>query len=398
MLTVPAMTTPRRRIVAGALSLSFLVAACGSDSDTSTPADAPAQNTTANETGDSPSTDAPDTDAPAVDVEISGTLVGVGASAQNAAMAGWQAGFQALHPDATIEYDPVGSGGGRRALLEGGADFAGSDSALSDEEYEESKQACAGDLGAINLPHYISPIAIAYNLPGVDGLRLSPAVLAGIFANEITNWDDPAIVADNPDADLPSSRINPVHRSDDSGTTKNFTDYLTAVAPDIWTWGAIESWDGEGPGGGEGAPQTQGVVQAVGAGAGSIGYADASQVASLQTALIGVGDDFVAYSPEAAARVIDVSERVAGRGEHDFSFKLARDTTEEGVYPIVLVSYHIICLQYDNQDTADFVTTFFSYVSSADGQAAAAAAAGSAPLTPELSAQIAQALAEISVV
>lgn len=328
---------------------------------------------------------------------MSGTLVGAGASSQAAAMQGWQAGYQAKHPDTTVEYDPIGSGGGREAFLAGGTDFAGSDAALSDEEYDASKVSCAGDLGAINLPHYISPIAIAYHLPGVDDLKLSADVLAGIFALTISEWDDPAIAADNPDADLPSTMINPVHRSDESGTTKNFTDYLAAVAGEVWTFGAIEAWDDDGPGGGEGAPQTSGVVQAVRAGVGSIGYADASQIVDLQTALIGLGGEFVASTPEAAARIIDVSERVAGRSEFDFSYDLVRDTNREGVYPIGLVSYHIVCLEYDNREQAEFVKSFMSYVGSEAGQQASATSAGSAPISAAIRAQLDEAIAQISV-
>ena len=99
---------------------------------------------------------------------VSGTLVGSGATSQAAAMQAWTVGFQETNPDATVQYDPVGSGGGRTAFLSGGADFAGSDAALNDEDFEKSKERC-GDEGAIDLPHYISPIAIAYNLPGVEG-------------------------------------------------------------------------------------------------------------------------------------------------------------------------------------------------------------------------------------
>ena len=253
------MNTSKRRIFAGAIALTLVAAACGSDDDSGSDT-TDAAVTTDEATADSTATtdEMTGTSEPAATdggetVEVSGTLVGAGASSQAAAMQGWQAGYQAEHPDATVEYDPVGSGGGRETFLAGGSDFAGSDAALKDEEYEASKESCAGDQGAINLPHYISPIAVAYNLPGVDDLNLSPEVLAGIFASTITEWDDEAIAADNPDAELPSTTINPVHRSDESGTTKNFTDYLGAVAPDVWTFGAIESWDDEGPGTGEGA-------------------------------------------------------------------------------------------------------------------------------------------------
>ena len=114
-------------------------------------------------------------------------------------MQGWQVGFQELNPDVTVEYDPIGSGGGREQFLSGGSNFAGSDAFLKDDEFEQSKERCAGDRGAINLPHYISPIAIPYNLLAVvDSLNLTPDVIGGIFANTITNWNDPAIADRQP--------------------------------------------------------------------------------------------------------------------------------------------------------------------------------------------------------
>ncbi|MEY2959511.1 MAG: hypothetical protein RLZZ01_2079, partial [Actinomycetota bacterium] len=334
-----------------------------------------------------PAAEEPAAEEPAAEEPaLAGTLVGAGASSQAAAMQGWQAGFQAVFPDVTIEYDAIGSGGGRETFLSGGSDFAGSDSYLKDEEYAASIDRCAGDQGAVNLPHYISPIAVAYNLPSLDGttLQLSPSTLAGIFANTITNWNDAAIAADNPGVDLPDLAVNPVHRSDESGTTKNFTDYLSQVAGDVWTFGAIEAWDADGPGGGEGADGTSGVVAATGAGEGSIGYADASQIGDLPAAAIKVGDNFVEYSPEAAARIVDVSTRVEGRSEFDFAFDLKRDTAEDGVYPIALVSYHIVCLQYDDQATVDLVKAFMTWIGSEEGQAASQATAGSAPISAEI--------------
>lgn len=320
---------------------------------------------------------------------MTGTLIGAGASSQAAAMQGWQAGFQAYAAGATVEYDSIGSGGGRGTFLAGGSDFASSDAYLKEEEFQASIDRCAGDGGAVNLPHYISPIAVAYNLPSVDStLNLSPAVLAGIFANAITNWNDPAIVADNPDLDLPDLTVNPVHRSDESGTTENFTDYLAAVAPEVWTFGPIEAWDADGPGGGEGADGTSGVVAATAAGEGSVGYADASQIGALPAAAIGVGDEFVEFSPEAASRIVDVSERVEGRSDNDFAFDLTRETTESGVYPIALISYHIVCLAYSDRQTADLVKSFMTWVGSEEGQAASQVSAGSAPISPELREQL----------
>lgn len=382
----------KRRIFAGALALSLTAAACGGSDE---PEAEPTEST------DAP-VEAADEPAPAEEEameEVSGTLIGAGASSQAAAMQGWQAGFQAVYTDTTVEYDPIGSGGGRETFLSGGSDFAGSDAALKDEEYELSVERCAGDTGAINLPHYISPIALPYNLPSIEGstLNLTPELIAGIFANEITNWNDPALAAANPDIEFPDLAVNPVHRSDDSGTTENFTDYMAQTAPDIWTFGPIEPWDVDGPGGGEGAPQTSGVVAAVGAGEGSIGYADASQIGELPAAAVGVAGEFVEFSPEAAGRIVDSSTRLDGRNEFDFGIEVNRNPESADTYPIALVSYHIVCLQYEDQETVDLVKTFMTYVGSEDGQAASAASAGSAPISAEVRDAIQTSISAITV-
>ena len=171
---------------------------------------------------------------------------------------------------------------------------------------------CEGE-APIEVPNYVSPIAVIYNLEGVEDLQLSPETLAGIFAGEITEWDDEAIAGDNPDAELPAETINPVHRSDESGTTGNFTNYLSTVAPDAWTFDEVEEWPIDS---GEGASGTSGVVEAVTQGANSIGYADASQAGDLGVALIGVGDDFVGPEPEAAAKIFEVSPPAESATRH----------------------------------------------------------------------------------
>ena len=425
------MKLSTKRFAATALVASLALAACGDDDDepaaeepteetTAEPAEEPSADTTmadepaadttmaeepSEEPAEEPSTDTTMADDMGGDMEeidyeaVSGTLIGAGASSQAAAVQGWQAGFQAVATNATVEYDPIGSGGGRETFLAGGTDFAGSDAALDEEEYQASIDRCAGDQGAINLPHYISPIALPYNLPSIEGatLNLTPELIAGIFANQITNWNDPAIAEVNPDIEFPDLTINPVHRSDDSGTTENFTDYMAQTAPDIWTYGAIEPWDTDGPGGGEGAPQTSGVVAAVGAGEGSIGYADASQIGDLPAAAVGVAGEFVEFSPEAAGRIVDASERTGGQSEFDFAIEVNRNPESADTYPIALVSYHIVCLEYDNQETVDLVKAFMTYVSSDEGQAASAASAGSAPISDEVQAEIANSIAQISV-
>jgi len=325
--------------------------------------------------------------------KLSGELVGAGASSQQAAMNAWTAGYNSVQPGVTVNYDPIGSGGGREQFLSGGTDFAGSDAALNEDELTQAEKRC-GTSGVFELPNYISPIAIIYNLEGVDELNLSAGTVAGIFNQQITNWNDPAIAADNPGATLPDQAITPVNRSDESGTTENFTEYLSAAAGEAWPHEASGDWPVAG---GEAAQGTSGVVSAVKAGNGTIGYADLSQAGDLGVAKIGVGDEFVAPSAEAAAAVVENSQNLDGRGKYDFALELNRDTTGSGEYPIVLVSYHVGCIEYEDQETADLVKDFMSYVISKDGQEAAAKAAGSAPISEGLREQAQTAIDAITV-
>jgi phosphate transport system substrate-binding protein len=313
---------------------------------------------------------------------LSGNLVGAGSSAMDAAQQAWIAEFQTANPDVTIDYDPSGSGAGRDTFLEGASDYAGSDRAFDDEEIAAGGfAACAPDTTILQLPLYISPIAVIFNVEGVDSLNLDPATIAGIFAGTITNWNDPAIAALNEGTTLPDLAITPVHRSDDSGTTENFTDYLSQAAPDVWTYEADGVWPIEG---GEAAQGTSGVVDAVTNGTGTIGYADASRAGDLGTVSVQVGDEFVPYSPEAAAAIVDASPFVEGRPEGDLSIELDRASTEAGVYPIVLVAYSIACQQYEDAAKAELVKAYFEYIASPEGQDVAAENAGSAPISESL--------------
>ncbi|MGZ0211794.1 MAG: phosphate ABC transporter substrate-binding protein PstS [Actinomycetales bacterium] len=313
----------------------------------------------------------------------SGTIIGAGASSQQAAQEAWVRGFQLANVAATVEFDPIGSGGGRDTFIGGGSMFAASDRAFKVDEIADADfVSCVPDTGILEIPAYISPIAIIFNLDGVESLNLDAATIAGIFSGEIDQWDDAAIVAQNPTADLPSLNITAVHRADDSGTTANFTDYLAAAAPSVWTVGSIEKWPLEF--GGEAAPQTSGVVDAVTNGTGTIGYADASRVGELGTVAVKVGDDYVPYSPEAAAAIVDVSPFGEGRGETDFAVDIDRASTASGVYPVVLISYLIACNEYASNERVDVLRGYLDYVISPEGQQAAAASAGSAPISASL--------------
>ena len=308
---------------------------------------------------------------------VSGTIAGAGASSQAAAVDAWKAGFEGTNPDATVNYDPVGSGGGRTQFLSGGVQFAGSDAYLKEEELAKVSAACKGG-EIIEAPVYVSPIAIAYKLDGVTDLQLSAPTIAKIFDGKITKWDDAAIKADNPNATLPATAITAVHRSDESGTTENFTDYLSKAAKAEWPHEADGAWPISG---GEAAKGTSGVVQAIRAGNGTIGYADESQVGDLGKAKIKVGEQYVEISPEAAAKIIDESKPVEGRPQFSYALDLQRDTTAEGTYPIVLASYELACTKYADQAQADLVKSWLTYIFSEEGQKAAQQAAGSAPIS-----------------
>lgn len=322
--------------------------------------------------------------------DLSGELSGGGASSQENAMEAWRAGFQSQNPDVTVNYDPVGSGGGRESFISGAFPFAGSDAALDEDELASAEAQC-GAGGVIEYPGYISPVAVAFNLEGIDTLNLTPDTIAAIFNGDIEKWNDDAIAADNADVELPDTDITVVHRSDDSGTTENFQEYLHTVVPDVWTYEPEGIWPVEGQ---ESAQGTSGVVSAAQAGEGAITYADASQIADLGTVAVGVGDEFVEYSPEAAAAVVEGSPRVEGTGDHVFAYDLKRDIA--GTYPIVLVSYHLACATYEDAATADLVKGFYSYILSDEGQAAAADAAGSAPLPTSLTEQFLPAVEAIT--
>ncbi len=347
--------TSLRRVAApgiAAIALGLAVSACGAGNESSGSSDS---------SGGS---------------KLSGKLDGAGSSAQESAMDAWRAGFQKQNSGATVNYDPSGSGAGVEKFNAGGIDFAGSDSALDAEKGEvaAAKKNCGAD--AIEVPNYVSPIAVVFNLEGVTDLQLSPKTIASIFDGKITSWDDAAIKADNPDAKLPSTKIDPVHRSDESGTTKNFTDYLEQAGGGAWTHPADKVWPIKS---GEGANQTSGMISAVKGGKGTIGYADLSQVGDLSAAKIKVGDQWVEPSAEGAATAVEASPLEEGRPENDMAVKIDRTTTAQGAYPLMLTSYLIACPTYDGAK-ADLVKGFLTYVVSDEGQKDAADNAGSAPL------------------
>jgi phosphate transport system substrate-binding protein len=348
-------------VAIGALALTL--AACGSDNNAS----AGAGTGTSSANGGSAS--------------LSGELNGAGSTAQGSAQDAWRSGFQSANPNVTVNYDGIGSGGGRKQFISGASQFGGSDAYMTDDEVTQAKAgACSGG-DVVEIPAYISPIVVAFNLKGVTSLNLDSATVAKIFDGKITTWDDPAIKATNAGVKLPSTKITPVHRSDDSGTTENFTEWLADTAKSAWSFPASQTFPVKGGQSGNG---TSGVVQVVKAAEGTVAYIDASQAGTLGTAKIKVGSSWVAHSPAGAAAAVAASKIVPGRGAGDIAVDINRTQTDPSTYPLVLVSYDLACTTYKDAGQAAAVKAYFTYIISSAAQQAAASAAGSAPLSPSL--------------
>ncbi|RVW06464.1 phosphate ABC transporter substrate-binding protein PstS [Rhodococcus spongiicola] len=304
-----------------------------------------------------------DTSASEASCEGKERLSGAGSSAQKNAMdqftSSYIAACQQKGASVNVAYNPSGSGDGRTQFIADQVDFAGSDSAISGEQAELAKERCAGN-DPWNLPLVFGPVALAYNLDGVDDLVLSGETIAQIFNGGITRWNDPAIAALNPDAALPDEEISPISRSDSSGTTDNFQKYLMAASNGAWTAGAGSDFVG---GVGEGAKGSAGVAQAVSSDPGSITYVEKSfaDQQNLPAAQIDTGSGPVELSLETASKAIE-DAAFAGSGTGDMTLDLTSiyGTTEAGAYPLVLATYEIVCSAGYDAETSAAVKSFLT--------------------------------------
>jgi len=319
-----------------------------------------------------------------------GALTAQGSTAQKNAMDEWTKKYSAKCSGASVNYQGTGSGAGVQAFIQGTADFAGSDSYLKDDEQKQADAKCAGG-PALNIPMVIGPIAVVYNLDGVTGLQFDAPTLAKIFSGKITKWNDPAIAALNTGAKLPDTAIQSVHRSDESGTTDNFTKYLSKTATADWTYDHAKAWKAPG---GTGAAKSDGVAALVKSTAGTIAYVELSfaQNSSLAMAKIKNGaGEFTELTGDSAGKTIE-GAKVVGTG-NDLKMDIDYATTTAGAYPIVLATYEIACSK-GSAKAAD-IKAFLTYTSSADGQAALSDL-GYAPLPASIQSKVATAVASIS--
>jgi phosphate transport system substrate-binding protein len=347
--------------VSAAAIAALMLTACGSDNNAGT------SSSTSGAAGSGSSS---------ADCGGKASVTAEGSTAQQNAIAVFNQVWGQKCAGKNLSYNPTGSGAGREQFVAGNVDFAGSDSALKDDQAAKAAERCGGN-PAWNLPLVFGPVAMAYNLEGVDGLVLNGDLLAKIFQGQIAKWNDPAIAAVNGGKTLPDSAITPIFRSDSSGTTDNFQKYLKAAAPQSWTKEAGSEFQG---GAGEGAQKSAGVVQAVQATPGAIGYvekgfADQSGVSYAQ---IDNGGGPVELTDESAAKAIDAAKFAAEGNDLALDLNSIYGTKAADAYPLVLATYEIVCSKGYDAETAAAVKSFLT-VAANDGQGGLSAA-GYVPL------------------
>lgn len=358
-----------------AVSSALALSACGSD-DTG-------------KDNDAGSSAAPSSNSSVKCDDAKGQLQAAGSSAQKNAIDAWVKQYTQACKDVQINYNANGSGAGITNFLQGQTAFAGSDSPLKPEEIAESKKLCTGGQ-AIDLPMVGGPIAVGYNVPGVDTLVLDAKTLSGIFDGKITNWNDKAIAALNPGAKLPDLKIQAFHRSDESGTTDNFTKYLKAAGE--WSYEGGKSWQAKG---GQSAQGSSGVAAQVKQTSGAISYfelsyaADGMKTVDIKTAAA----EPVKATTDNASKAIGAA-KVVGTGQ-DLALKFDYNPTAEGAYPITLVTYEIACDKGNKADTLPAVKSFLGYIASEDGQKLLSEA-GYAPLPTEVATKVRETIASLS--
>ena len=281
---------------------------------------------------------------------LSGTIKGSGSSFQDAFDQEVISQFKSAAPNATVTYNSVGSGTGKKEFGAGLTDFAGTDSLVKE-----------GDGPAVGsfmyIPTVSAPITVSYNLSGVDKLQLSADTLAKIFSTGIKKWNDPAIAADNPDVNLPDMNITVAHRSDGSGTTSNFTKYLAKAAPSVWKLGSGDTinW----PSGTQGAEKNTGVGQIIQQTDGAVGYVDYSDATELKLSFASIkngGGQYLAPTLDGSSAAVE-GAKVAD----DLSFDPI-NVDSPTAYPITSPTYVLIRTKYDDPQKAALVKGFVRYL------------------------------------
>jgi phosphate transport system substrate-binding protein len=276
--------------------------------------------------------------SPTPTVPSSVSLNGAGATFPFPLYSKWMAEYNRLNPNVKINYQSIGSGGGIRQIMSETVDFGASDAPMKQDEEQKAPRKL------LHIPTTLGAVVLAYNLPEVTGLKLTPDTVTGIFLGKIKKWNDPALAADNPDAKLPAKDIAVVYRSDGSGTTSVFTGYLATVSAD-WKSkvgaGKSVSWPA-----GLGAKGNEGVTGQVKSTPGAIGY--------LELAYANQNKMSVALLKNKAGQFIEpkISAITAAASAAEMPETLhvdIVDTAGDAAYPISAYTYLLVY-----EDTKDF--------------------------------------------
>ena len=250
----------------------------------------------------------------------------------------WFSEYNKKHPQLKFNYQSIGSGGGIKQITEGTVDFGASDAPMTDEELSKAPN-------VVHMPTVLGSVVIIQNAPGLSKLRLSAQTLSGIYLGKISKWNDPALAAENPGAKLPDQIISVVHRSDGSGTTWIFTDYLAKVSPE-WksTVGNGKSVKWPVGIGGKGNEGVTGVVKQT---PGAIGYVELAYANQNKLEPAEMKNNSGAY---VLPSIKSTSEAAAGiEIPSDFRVSVT-NASGAGAYPIAGFTYLLI--QKDQKDPA----------------------------------------------
>ena len=291
---------------------------------------------------------------------VSGTIKAAGSTFQTNFQQTAISAFKSVDPNVTVDYDPVGSGTGRADLYSNTVLFAGSDSPVP---AKEASKVPAGKT-ILYFPVQIGPIAMAYNLPGVTGLKLDATVLAGIFQGTIKTWDDPAIKALNSGLSLPSTTITLAVRSDSSGTTQNFSQYLVDAAGSAWKLGTASTitWPSTARAGDGGSA----VAQIVKTTTGAIGYVDFSTATAAGLTAASVKNSAGDYVAPSSASATAAASQVTPKA--DLTFATA-DEPGAASYPITYQSWDLVYSVQPNASDVALLKAYLGYLLSSTGQA-----------------------------
>lgn len=282
-----------------------------------------------------------------------------GATAQENAIEQFVYAYIRACPGYTLDYTANGSGAGVRDFISNKSDLAGSGVPLNPSKGELERAAARCGSPAWNLPAVFQPIAVTYNVSDVGSLNLDAPTTAKIFNGTITTWDDPAITALNAGTTLPSTRIHVIFRSDKSGNSANFQQYLETASDGAWGKGDGETFKGDVGTGAAGDDGTSALVQSTD---GSITYNQWSfavgKQLSIAQILTSAGPDPVSITTESVGKTI-AGAKIVGQGND-----LVLDTssfykpTQPGSYPIVEPTYEIVCSKYPDAATGTAVRAF----------------------------------------